>query len=79
MKRGKYQKKSIYLIIILFIGAVFLSLIGYEEPIIGDPYFGNTLYVGGGGSGNFSTIQSAIMQQVLVIQLLCMMEPIMKM
>jgi len=49
------SKAFVFAIIVLFIGAGFVSSISSDEPI-----FGITLYVGGSGTGNYTTIQSAI-------------------
>ena len=54
MRLSKTKVLSV-LLIGLFVGSGYVPIISSNEPV-----FGNTLYVGGIGSGNYSTIQQAI-------------------
>ena len=60
MGNARHQKISIYLITFLLIGTVFLTTASGDESNKAVLYSGNTLYVGGSGKGNYSSIQSAI-------------------
>jgi nitrous oxidase accessory protein len=61
MKNGLIAKSLIFGIIALFIGASAASAYNVKPSIITQPLTrGNILYVGGGGPGNYTTIQEAI-------------------
>jgi len=64
LKGGKFVKKHLLVfgIIFLFIGSCFTSISGIQinNQISKPSGRGNTLYVGGSGPGNYSTIQDAI-------------------
>lgn len=60
MGNARYQKISIYLITFLLIGTGFLTIASGDESNKAVLNSVNTLYVGGTGPGNYSSIQSAI-------------------
>lgn len=60
MNYRKYRKYTIFLVIGLLIGVNFTSCVNSKMLTMDVTNSGKTLYVGGFGKGNYSTIQSAI-------------------
>jgi parallel beta-helix repeat protein len=62
MKKGLFRKGFVFGIIVLFVGASVIPSTGYRvnKKSINPISNGNTLYVGGSGAGNYTSIQDAI-------------------
>lgn len=61
MRNQKGRKELIFIVFLFIFGASITSVLGDDSKILAQPFPSrDTLYVGGGGPGNYSTIQDAI-------------------